>query len=316
MSYTECPICDPEAAVRPAGDKIEASCERCGQYTIVGTAISYANQITHATEEGGNPRLGPKGSRKRANASSWLRENPKERIHGGNFEDLASVTTPSVLERSEKLMRWLGKSSDEIGAWHSIQEDVWLARAWCKNRPEMTALIELLNEQTKVEAHRVKTDLQVKLTARGWQYLEELYKQKPESQIGFVAMWFDPKMRPLFDKAIKPAIEQAGYEAIRIDDVEHVEDVNDEILSQIRRSRFIVADYTGNRGGVYFESGFARGLGLPVFWTCMDEEDHKRQLHFDTNHFNFIFWKSHEDLKERLRQRIEAVIGRGSNIRA
>jgi hypothetical protein len=29
----------------------------------------------------------------------------------------------------------------------------------------------------------------------------------------------------------------------------------------ITNSRFAVVDYTGNRGGVYFEAGFGMGLG-------------------------------------------------------
>src|SRR5712672_2679134 len=34
----------------------------------------------------------------------------------------------------------------------------------------------------------------------------------------------------------------------------------DEIISQIRRSKFLIADFTGRRGGVYFEAGLAMGL--------------------------------------------------------
>ena len=33
-------------------------------------------------------------------------------------------------------------------------------------------------------------------------------------------------------------------------------------MAEIRRSRFVVADYTGQVNGVYFEAGFALGLGL------------------------------------------------------
>jgi nucleoside 2-deoxyribosyltransferase len=54
----------------------------------------------------------------------------------------------------------------------------------------------------------------------------------------------------------------------QIDNVEHVNDINDEIIGQIRRSRFVVCDLTGYRGGVYFEAGFAYGLGLDVIYTC------------------------------------------------
>jgi nucleoside 2-deoxyribosyltransferase len=60
---------------------------------------------------------------------------------------------------------------------------------------------------------------------------------------------------------------------------EHINKIGDEIISQIRRSKFLIADFTGHRGGVYFEAGLAMGLGLPVFWTC--RRDDLDKLHFD-----------------------------------
>ena len=58
------------------------------------------------------------------------------------------------------------------------------------------------------------------------------------------------------------------FTAVKIDGVEHINDINDEIIAQIRRSRFMVCGLTGYRGGVYFEAGFAYGLGLDVIYTC------------------------------------------------
>jgi nucleoside 2-deoxyribosyltransferase len=70
-----------------------------------------------------------------------------------------------------------------------------------------------------------------------------------------------------------------------------------------------VADFTGQRHGVYFEAGFAQGLGLPVIWTC--REDHVKNLHFDTRQQNHITWEQSDDLREKLKNRIWAVIGLG-----
>ena len=62
-------------------------------------------------------------------------------------------------------------------------------------------------------------------------------------------------------------ILEAGYDPVRIDHIEHINRIDDEIIAQINASRFVVADFTGHRGGVYFEAGYALGLGLPVFWS-------------------------------------------------
>ena len=74
---------------------------------------------------------------------------------------------------------------------------------------------------------------------------------------------------------------------------------------------FVVADYTGNRGGVYFEAGLAMGLGIPVFWTY--REGRLDRIHFDTRQYNFVPWTLNalDDFRTRLQNRIEATIGRG-----
>ena len=105
----------------------------------------------------------------------------------------------------------------------------------------------------------------------------------------------------------------SGFRPLRIDRKEHVNKIDDEIIAEIRRSRFLVADFTCHpgspRGGVYFEAGFALALGKPVIWTCRN--DLIEHVHFDTRQFNHIVWASAEDLAERLRNRIGAVIGQG-----
>ena len=45
---------------------------------------------------------------------------------------------------------------------------------------------------------------------------------------------------------------------------EHINKIRDEIISQITRSKFLIADFTGHRGGVYFEAGLAMGLRRSV----------------------------------------------------
>ena len=116
------------------------------------------------------------------------------------------------------------------------------------------------------------------LTAGGVERLEAA--AQPSSKQGFVAMWFDASTSDAYDHGIKPGIEDAGYEARRIDEKEHNNKIDDEIIAEIRRSRFVVADFTCGtvphegkevaipRGGVYYEAGFAQGLNVPLIWTC------------------------------------------------
>ena len=128
-------------------------------------------------------------------------------------------------------------------------------------------------------------------------------------------MWFDTSLDEVWDNAIKPGIEDAGYEAIRIDRKEHVNKIDDEIIAELRRARFVVADFTqgndGPRGGVYYEAGFAHGRDVPVIFTC--RKDAIEKVHFDTRQYNHIVWEAEklDKFRDRLTKRIGAVIGDG-----
>jgi hypothetical protein len=151
------------------------------------------------------------------------------------------------------------------------------------------------------------------IAAPGWDRIEELEAARPSTTQAFVAMWFDDSMMLAFKDGLAPAIRDAGYEPLRIDNKEHINKIDDEIIAEIRRSRFLVADFTCEpekvRGGVYFEAGFAKGLDIPVFWTVQAEST--KDLHFDTRQFAHIVWKDPPDLRKQLADRIAAVIGYG-----
>jgi nucleoside 2-deoxyribosyltransferase len=154
-------------------------------------------------------------------------------------------------------------------------------------------------------------DGQLTITPAGWQEFARLQQVNTESRIGFVAMSFRGEFKRLYDDGIEPGIRAAGYEALRVDRTEHNNRIDDEIIAMIKRSRFVVADFSVNRGGIYFEAGFALGLGIPVIWLV--KEDQLAVVHFDTRQYNFITWSedSCESLTNRVRYRIEATIGRG-----
>ena len=153
------------------------------------------------------------------------------------------------------------------------------------------------------------------LTIEGHARLVELEKANPNSSKAFIAMWFDPSMNEAWEQGIAPAVRDAGYEPVRIDRKEHVNKIDDEVVAEIRRARFVVADFThgdtGARGGVYYEAGFAHGLEIPVIFCC--RKDRFNEVHFDTQQYNHIVWENSEDLRDRLAKRIAAVLGDGPN---
>jgi hypothetical protein len=145
--------------------------------------------------------------------------------------------------------------------------------------------------------------------AKGFGRIIEMQKSGRTSAFVFVAMSFAENMNDIYDRAIEPAIRDAGYKPIRVDRTEHVNRIDDEIIGRIKASRFMVADFTGHRQGVYFEAGMMLGLGRTVIWMCKEEELSKS--HFDTRQYNFIDYKSVEEARKRLYDRIMAIEGAG-----
>ena len=153
------------------------------------------------------------------------------------------------------------------------------------------------------------------VTPKGFIRHDERRKSVDSSRV-FVAMWFGGEMDAVYDEAIAPAIRAAGYEPVRVDRVDHLGKIDDEIIAQIRRTRFVVADFTAAhrekpRGGVYYEAGFAYGLGREVIYTC--RADFVEALHFDTRQFNHLVWEANKlpDFRKALQNRIERAIGQG-----
>ncbi len=179
---------------------------------------------------------------------------------------------------------------------------------FCKTTHQVNAIFKLMMEgDLLVTFHNGPQQLSsFAISQKGWERIDQLAQPGVDSKQAFVAMWFDSKMDTFFYDGIKPAIKKAGFECRCMKSHEHNNKICDEIVAEIRKSRFIVADFTGHRGGVYFEAGYAMGMGLPVIWLVPEKD--KDELHFDTRQFNHIIYKSPENLKKQLEHRIAATI--------
>jgi nucleoside 2-deoxyribosyltransferase len=183
--------------------------------------------------------------------------------------------------------------------------------AWANNEDELHYLLNSLEERNLVKLSKVLSGpIGVTLSTDGWEYLEERATKVAFLDRVFVAMSFKKEMDEVWEDGIKPAIEKAGYKALRVDKEPHISRIDAKIISDIKDSRFLVADVTSQNAGVYFEAGFALGLGRPVIW-CVREDD-LGKVHFDTRQYNHIAWKTPEELQEQLYQSICANIGRRS----
>ncbi len=242
------------------------------------------------------------------------------------------VVTPQIIEMvserrplrlSERINRFFLYLSSRgyrpgSGVDMSAKRDALLLLAWTESysASEFTSFQNILISSKLIEP--LYGDIM--LMPAGYERLEQAEQFQIASRQAFVAMWFGEPVHTAYEEGIAPAVEAAGFVPFRIDRKEHANKIDDEIVAEIQRSRFLIADFTcpiietaggglapNARGGVYYEAGLAQGIGIPVIWSV--REDCLGYVHFDTRQFAHIVWKDPLDLRERLTNRIRAVIG-------
>jgi hypothetical protein len=101
------------------------------------------------------------------------------------------------------------------------------------------------------------------ISMSGWARLEELERSHVGSRYAFFARQFkNPELDDLFDRCLRKAVAETGYELRTVTQkAGHIDAI---IEDEIRRCRFLIADLSDDNAGAYWEAGFAEGLGKDV----------------------------------------------------
>lgn len=260
-----------------------------------------------------------KFNRLAARLTSWLIEqrrsgNEHPVIEEKTIKEMEQRHDLRFHERADRLLQYIRSRTIIIGDPVYVRSEKILLEALAQSEStsgdEVAFLLNYFEEKGWIRKSSQEAWGCV-LMATGYAYLAELEKVVIDSSQAFVAMWFHESMENAYRHGIEPGIEAAGYKAIRIDRKVHSRKIDDEIIAEIRRSRFLVADFTqgedGSRGGVYYEAGFAHGLNIPVIFTC--RKDISDKVHLDIRQYNRIQWENPTELRERLPDFIAAEVG-------
>ena len=223
------------------------------------------------------------------------------------LQQVSARTLPTVTERAERLLLEALRGQTRLGQTFTLIAPRLEAATYSQEFNEVYFLLKLLSG--KGWMRETGQGHMCEVLPDGYVAADELNRQPARTSRGFVAMWFDKELEPAYEDGFQIGILNAGYDPVRVDRVEHINRIDDEIIASIKNASFVVADFTGHRGGVYFEAGFALGMDLRVIWCC--RKDHLADLHFDIRQYNCIDWKTPEELASRLQNRIEANIGKG-----
>jgi hypothetical protein len=222
---------------------------------------------------------------------------------------VSQMRLPGLRDRAARALVAIATKYPSVeSSWtlRGLAEDLELqARSYSADAASAWVVMCLLIEEGYLRNHGGGGGISV----RGLLEVESLERATSDSAQGFVAMSFHDNLRDAWINGFDPAIRAVGFNPLRLDNKDHVGGISDQIIAEIRHSRFAIADYTDQINGVYFEAGFALGLGLTVIPTC--QADQFDNLHFDIRHLNTLKWHEPSDLAENLARRIRAIIGTG-----
>ena len=124
----------------------------------------------------------------------------------------------------------------------------------------------------------------------------------------FIIMPIDPSKPELEDvlEAIKEICTAFGVKAYRADEIEHQDRITNVILDEIRDCDILIADLSHERPNVYYEIGYAHALNKkPILYRRQGT-----RLHFDLSVHNVPEYRNITELRDLLRRRLEAILGR------
>jgi len=205
---------------------------------------------------------------------------------------LATTKLPSPIQQVENLLLWLADNTSFGGLFQLIPQT-------------HSAIIGAAGTENLVGAEKALMDSGLargsivsgggfsgELTFEGWQAIAELKRGRSDSHKAFMAMEYgDSGLDRVFAECFKPAVRAAGFDLQRLDDAPPAGLIDDRLRVEIRTSRFLIADLTRENRGVYWEAGFAEGLGRPVIYTCEEGHFEDHGTHFDTSHHHTITWQ-------------------------
>ncbi len=93
----------------------------------------------------------------------------------------------------------------------------------------------------------------------------------------------------IFGLFIAGAIDEAGFEVVRADDIRNQQNILKDVVAGINESALVVADLTGGNANVFYELGLAHGLGKRVILITQSVDE----LPFDLRSYRVIPYSTH-----------------------
>lgn len=290
---SNCPVCQLKLNThreRPdARDGDFFSCPRCGDYYAARSALSVLPHKLQSIKDSCTK------------ISHMLRMSYEygttiPTLYTTTIDEVLKKDLPSPKEQADLFIRWLGKKLDGPGDKIDIDSTIHSSVIGAKSKAGFTLIVKYLYNSGLLEGFTSEPldssfSGGLTLSFEAWSYYEELKKGTKNYRKAFIAMKFgDIILDQMVENVFKPAVKQAGFDLIKLDDEPKAGLIDDKLRVEIQSSQFLIADLSHDNPGAYWEAGYAEGLGKSVIYTCEKDKFEKQKTHFDTNHHLTIIW--------------------------
>lgn len=132
-----------------------------------------------------------------------------------------------------------------------------------------------------------------------------------DPKLVFVVTPFTSDLDPIFE-GISAAGSSVGLNVKRVKDIQGDYRITDEIVRMLHTAWLIVVDLTHERPNVYFELGYARGLGKTVVTIAREGTP----IHFDVKDWVYIPYTDSRLLERDLKKRFEYELSQKPDVNA
>ena len=122
----------------------------------------------------------------------------------------------------------------------------------------------------------------------------------------FLAMSFDEEMTEYF-YSIREETKRLGLKLLRVDESVGSGFVLKKITNGIEDSEFLIFDLTNERPNVYYELGYAHGVGNQSEEILLIAKN-GTNIHFDVAPLKIVYYDSPEDLRSKVYLNLKKMI--------
>lgn len=306
MEISKCKFCESPLNNSPEesdDDTYNLDCPVCGYYKITREACYDYNGSNIPNED-------------KILFCGHIRNNSSKKapilIDSNIVDKISEIVLPytrlTVTEKINNVLKYIGDHSKSLTDFVDVNL-LEFPRFYVLKLDDLATIIRYLHERKYIRMQDKTDCYPCLLTIEGWGKYEKLKEININSKKVFVAFKFKTDFADNLFKTIQSACFKCKeFNAVKSDPLQHNEQICDRIIADIKESRFIVADFTGQNQGVYYEAGYAMGLGIPVIRTCRKDEVDSKKLHFDTRQYPHIPWENMPDLEKQLIAKIKNII--------